>query len=89
MNEMVAAERRVRINGDVLRGAIDGAGLSQAKLARLVGVSQPTVWAWCRGGGTTARNLAALASSLRVAPESLSPDWIVEFNEASESAPTQ
>lgn len=59
---------------DRLVEARTAAGLSQAKLARLVGVSESTVRVWERGmSAPTAHHLASIAYAVKVSASHLAP----------------
>jgi transcriptional regulator with XRE-family HTH domain len=59
---------------DRLLEARTAAGLSQATLGRLVGVSETTVRSWERGtSAPTAHHLASIADAVKVTPAHLAP----------------
>ncbi|EPD6542469.1 helix-turn-helix domain-containing protein, partial [Escherichia coli] len=55
-----------------LNAAMSSAGLSQAQLADMVGVSQPAIQKMSSGKTTGSRKMVELANALRVRPEWLS-----------------
>lgn len=63
---------------DALRRAVDVAG-SQAALARLLGVSQPSVWKWLdRGKALPAEHVHAVVAATGISKEELRPDLFGE-----------
>lgn len=55
-----------------LTWAMDKAGVTQAHLADMVGISQPSVWKLTNGKTNTSRKLVEIARALNVRPEWLS-----------------
>ena len=53
--------------------AVEAAG-SQSAFARLCNVSQPTVWAWLRGGRLPAEHVLAAEAATGVSRHDLRPD---------------
>lgn len=63
------------ILGSKVRELRERLGMSQAGLARLSGVQQPTIAAIESGGHKTARNLPRIAEALSVEISELDPDY--------------
>lgn len=67
----MTAGENYSIKGDRLAGRLDAIGMSQAELARRIGIKQPSIAALISGKSQTTRHLHRIARELQTTPEFL------------------